>query len=74
MIIINKKTDGYNHGLGCRQRDVKETLRRIEGETGRRLEEVGNESAGVRRKASTYEFTAKDLAGIKEELKGVEGD
>lgn len=37
----------YNHGLGCwvkSKSDVKNQLKKIEGETGTQLEELGNEN------------------------------
>lgn len=70
MIIINttKRNDSYNYGLGCRQRDVKETLKRIESETGRRFEEVGNESANVKKKSGTYVITEREMREMHEQI------
>lgn len=70
MIIINstKRNDSYNYGLGCRQRDVKETLKRIEYETGRKFEEVGNESSNVKKKSGTYVITEREMREMHEEI------
>lgn len=34
-----------NNGLGCAQRDVKDKLKEIEGTTGKKFYEIGNEKA-----------------------------
>ncbi len=68
QIIRGRDGDAWNHGLGCKQREVKETLRRIQAETGRTFEEVGNESANVKRKAGTYVITEREMREMHQEL------
>jgi ATP-dependent Zn protease len=70
LIILNptKRNDEWNHGLGCRQRDVKEALRRLRGETGRDIVEVGNEDAKVRPRAGSYVITEREMREMYQEL------
>lgn len=70
MQILNssKRNDSWNYGLGCKQRDVKETLKRIRGETGRDIVEVGNESAQVKSKGGTYVITEREMREMYQEL------
>ncbi len=68
QIIKGRNGDDWNHGLGCKQREVKETLKRIQAETGRTFEEVGNESANVKRKAGTYVITEREMREMHQEL------
>lgn len=75
MDIINKtkRNDEYNHGLGCQERHVKETLKRIEGETGRTYHEVGNESARVDRKRVDYDLSPRERAEVNRMLEKYDG-
>lgn len=73
MYIISKKNgDRWNHGLGCQERHVKETLKRIEGETGRVYHEVGNESARVAPRQTSYDLSPKEHREINQMLDGLE--
>jgi hypothetical protein len=64
--IINKtkRYEGFNVGLGkafSGERDLREHLRRIEGETGKRIEEMGNDNPEVKRSAGTYRITQAEM-------------
>jgi hypothetical protein len=56
--------DGYNLGLGCKQRDVKDKLAKIQAETGRELVEIGNERIKYAPKHNNYELNDKDVATL----------
>lgn len=70
MQILNpsKRNDEWNHGLGCKQRDVKETLKRLRGETGRDIVEIGNESAQIQKRSGTYVITEREMREMYSEL------
>jgi len=67
--IINKtkRYEGFNIGLGRAfngERDLREHLKRIEGDTGKRIEEMGNDNPDVKRPAGTYRISEKDMREI----------
>ncbi len=43
QVMPFKDMDRMNTGLGVKQRDVKEHLRKVAGETGKHYEEIGND-------------------------------
>ena len=68
--VINKPDqDRYNSGLGVQQRHVKEKLRVIAGETGRHLQEVGNEKQKDELKTKPFTVTRNEVDWIKEHVK-----
>ena len=64
-----KNMDRMNHGLGVPQRQVKEKLVVMEGETGRKLEEVGNEKPTADVKDMSYKITRNEVDHIKNTVK-----
>lgn len=64
--IINKgkRYEGFNHGLGkafSGEREMREYLNRMEGETGRKLVEMGNDNPIVTKQRGTYNISAKEM-------------
>ena len=71
--IINKskRYEGFNIGLGrafSGEREVREHLNRIEGETGKRIVEMGNENPSVEKRAGTYRISEKEMREIHTKL------
>jgi hypothetical protein len=67
--IINKgkRYEGFNPGLGkafSGEREMREHLKRIEGETGKKLVEMGNDNPAVTRQAGTYRISEKEMREI----------
>lgn len=65
-----KDGDELNHGLGVAQRDVPNKLKEIEGETGTKLVEVGNDHAGAQLGSNNnnYKFSDSEMRQIHQEL------
>ena len=63
--FVSKGGDEWNTGLKCKERDKRDTLRKIKAETGRDLIEVGNERLDhIKPKTSNYDFTSKEMREI----------
>jgi hypothetical protein len=68
---VSRNGDEWNPGLKCRERDKKDTLRKIKAETGKELVEVGNDRMNhVRKKESSYSFNRAEMADIGRILDG----
>jgi len=61
QVMTRPDQDKMNTGLGVQQRHVKERLRVIEGEEGRKLQEVGNEVQHDKPKSSGYDTIDMEL-------------
>jgi hypothetical protein len=71
--IINKgkKYEGFNHGLGkafTGERQMREYLTRLEGETGKKLVEMGNDNPMVTQQRGTYRISEKEMREIHNRL------
>lgn len=71
--IINrsKRYEGFNPGLGrafTGERDLREYLNRMEGETGKKLIEMGNDNPVVTKQKGTYYITEKEMREIHNRL------
>lgn len=71
--IINKgkRYEGFNPGLGkafTTERQMREYLNRLEGETGKKLVEMGNDNPQVTRQAGTYRISEKEMREIHNRL------
>lgn len=60
----------WNPGLGCRQGEVKEKLKRLKSEKGVELHEVGNERSELKVKHNDYKMSERDNYEISQILKG----
>ena len=54
--IIVRNLEGWNYGLGCRERDVKEKLKRLRDE-GRNIECIGDAAPGKAAPKSNWSWT-----------------
>jgi hypothetical protein len=71
--IINrgKRYEGFNPGLGkafTGERQMREYLNRLEGETGKRLVEMGNDNPIVTKQKGTYRISEKEMREIYNRL------
>ncbi len=64
--------EGYNHGLGCSNRETKETIRKIEAETGREIVEMGDDKSRghVKEKETNLELTKTEEREARAILNG----
>jgi len=60
----------FNNGIGCSQRDVKDKLKEIEGTTGKRFFEIGNEKASSENNTFDYKVNRDIVERVK--AKGAE--
>ena len=59
--------DGWNSGLGCRERDTKETIRRVNSK-GMDIQELGNDSGKVKQKTNSYKMSRRDVSDMNQKL------
>jgi len=63
--MIRPNQDKFNTGIGVQQRHVKEKLRTIEGETGKKMEEIGNDQPNITRNTKEYKVTRNEVDHIR---------
>lgn len=71
--IINrsKRYEGFNPGLGksfSGEKQLREHLKRIEGETGKRIVEMGNDNPKPEVKRATYTLSDKEMREVHNRL------
>ena len=64
--------EGFNHGLGCKQSQVKDKIRALRSE-GRDIVELGNEKIKPKEHKSNYDLTAKDIHRLDQIMAGNNG-
>ena len=70
MQVMNRPNqDRMNTGLGVQQRQVKEKLKQIEGDTGKRIEEVGNDTPALYTNQRKYTVTRDEVQHTKDTVK-----
>lgn len=66
QITPHRDMDKYNTGLGVQQRHVKEKVRQLAGETGKVVEEIGNDRPDITSKAKPHTVTREQVQHIKD--------
>ena len=69
QVMSRPNQDKFNNGLGVQQRQVKEKLKQIAGDTGKVIEEVGNDTPALTTNQRKHTVSRDEVQHIKDTVK-----